>query len=206
MCDTETKTCNKCGEEKLLHCFSKTKRIKSGYISICKECSNKQSNARRKVRRVEDPEFRAKEIAQSKKWKIENKDKKNAYKRKYERDRYHNDPIYKLKNNYYSAINKALDGNVKGKVKFLGCTWEELKVHLESQFTEGMNWDNKGRGGWHVDHRLPLSAAKRDRDKIIALCHYSNLQPMWGADNISKLAKHCPKELAAFFEERKAAK
>jgi hypothetical protein len=204
----KTKICNKCGEEKSLDHFSKTKRIKSGYISICKDCCNKQSNERRKVRRIEDPEYRAKEISQSKKWRTENRDKKNDYKRKYEKDRYHNDPIHRMKMLYYSSVNNALSGNKRGKLKYLGCSLEHLQEHLESQFEDGMTLDNRGvgKGKWHVDHILPLAAAKGDEDKIIMLCHYTNLRPMWSHENEAKGDKHCPKELEAYFEERKAAK
>ena len=201
------KKCTKCLEEKLLDCFNKTTRIKSGYISICKECSNKKANIRRKVRRIKDPEYRAKDIAQSKRWRTENRDKKNEYKRKYENDRYHNDPIYRLKMLYYSSINKALSRNKRGKLKYLGCSLEYLQEHLKSQFEEGMTLKNRGvgKGKWHVDHILPLAAAKGDEDKIIMLCHYTNLRPMWSHENEAKSDKHCKKELAAYFKERKAA-
>ena len=40
----------------------------------------------------------------------------------------------------------------------LGCTWEELVVHLESKFDNGMTWSN--RGEWHIDHIIPMSSAK----------------------------------------------
>jgi hypothetical protein len=64
---------------------------------------------------------------------------------------------------------------------------EELKLYLESQFTEGMSWDNYGREGWEIDHIRPLSSFNlEDRDELLKACHYSNLQPLWRTDNRKK--------------------
>ena len=48
-----------------------------------------------------------------------------------------------------------------------------------------MNWDNYGFYGWHVDHKVPLSNGKTE-EETYKLCHYSNLQPMWWNENLSK--------------------
>lgn len=53
-----------------------------------------------------------------------------------------------------------------------------------------MSWDNYGRGGWHIDHIRPLlSFDLSDTEQAKQAFHYSNLQPMWQADNIRKGAK-----------------
>jgi hypothetical protein len=77
-------------------------------------------------------------------------------------------------------------GHTKPKKKtemILGCDYDTLKLHLESQFVDGMSWDN--RGEWHIDHRIPLSSAKTV-DDLIKLSHYTNLQPLWMEDNLKK--------------------
>ena len=63
----------------------------------------------------------------------------------------------------------------------VGCTKEEFKAHIESQFVEGMTWDNWTVDGWHIDHIIPLAAAGSN--------HYTNLQPLWWYDNLSKSDK-----------------
>jgi hypothetical protein len=68
----------------------------------------------------------------------------------------------------------------------LGCNWGFLKIHIELQFTDGMSWEN--RHLWHLDHEIPLSSAK-DEAALIKLCHYTNLQPLWAKDNLSKKDK-----------------
>jgi hypothetical protein len=70
-------------------------------------------------------------------------------------------------------------------VRDLGCTIEELKQHLESQFGPGMSWENYGK--WHIDHIIPLSSFDLSkRDELLKACHYTNLQPLWAKDNIKK--------------------
>jgi hypothetical protein len=71
-------------------------------------------------------------------------------------------------------------------VDIVGCGWGELRDYLESKFTDGMTWDNMNL--WHVDHIIPLVTAKTE-EQVLALCHYSNLQPLWAADNLSKSTK-----------------
>jgi hypothetical protein len=69
----------------------------------------------------------------------------------------------------------------------VGCTIEALKSHLESQFAVGMSWENHGVG-WHVDHIKALAHAKTP-EEMAELFKWSNLQPLWGPDNLRKGAK-----------------
>ena len=50
-----------------------------------------------------------------------------------------------------------------------------------------MTWNNhgNGKGKWHIDHKIPLASAK-DKEELMHLFNYKNLQPLWAKDNISK--------------------
>jgi len=76
--------------------------------------------------------------------------------------------------------------------KILGCTIEEFRLYIESQFTKRMTLENHGE--WHLDHILPLATAKTKED-IIRLNHYTNFQPLWAKDNILKSNKIIEKQL-----------
>jgi len=67
----------------------------------------------------------------------------------------------------------------------LGADWETVKEHFVSQFKDGMTWEAFIAGEIHVDHIQPLASAKTE-EELIALCHYTNLQPLWCLDNLSK--------------------
>jgi len=126
-------------------------------------------------------------------WYDKNKDK---IKKKYADihiKKYNNDKNYKLKHVLRSRLNKAINNNYKtgSAVSDLGCTIEELRKHLEDQFQEGMTWDNYGLKGWHIDHIKPLASFNlEDEEELLKACHYSNLQPLWAKDNLSKGAKY----------------
>jgi hypothetical protein len=70
-------------------------------------------------------------------------------------------------------------------------SWEEFKKHMESQFTDGMNWGNYGNKietDWSIDHIIPISSATT-LEEVKKLNHYTNLRPMWHIDNIKKRDK-----------------
>jgi hypothetical protein len=72
-------------------------------------------------------------------------------------------------------------------VKDLGCSIEECKKYIESQFKESMTWENWGVYGWHLDHKIPLDSFDlTDREQFLKACHYTNLQPLWAKENLSK--------------------
>jgi hypothetical protein len=107
--------------------------------------------------------------------------------RKYQRDRRETDVNYRLRINLRNRLHGALRGNYKAgsAVRDLGCTIPELRSKLESQFAEGMNWDNYGE--WHIDHIKPLSKFNlANRQDCLEAFHFSNLQPLWKKDNLQK--------------------
>jgi len=106
------------------------------------------------------------------------------------------DKLFKLKLTLRNQIYRILDGEKKQKYNIktfdlLGCTPKYLKEYLEKKFKPGMNWDNYGNLGWHIDHIKPLSLAKDEEDVIKGkFFHYSNLQPLWADENIKKSNKY----------------
>lgn len=68
----------------------------------------------------------------------------------------------------------------------LGCSMAEFMRHLECQFLPRMGWHNRAR--WHVDHIVPLSSAYTP-EEVVARFHFTNLRPLWAADNRSKGSK-----------------
>jgi len=108
------------------------------------------------------------------------------------RDRKKSDPLFKASCNIRRLINHAIKtyGITKqGKtVDILGCTFLELKQHLENQFELWMCWDNYGlyngelNHGWDIDHITPLSSATSE-EELIKLNHHTNLQPLCSKRN-----------------------
>jgi hypothetical protein len=62
-------------------------------------------------------------------------------------------------------------------------SFAKVGAPVAAQFRAGMRWELYRQ--WEVDHIMPLSSA-RTPIELIALCHYSNLQPLWRSDNLRK--------------------
>ncbi len=98
---------------------------------------------------------------------------------------------YTLKLNMACSINQSLKGNKNGRSweKLVGYTLDDLIRHLERHFLPGMTWQNRGRGGWHIDHKNPVSAFNFETtdDLDFQKCwNLKNLRPLWEPDNLKK--------------------
>lgn len=103
-----------------------------------------------------------------------------------------NEPLFKLKFNIRTLVRNALKRGFTEKSKrtqeILGCSFEDFKLHLESQFDENMNWENQGTY-WHMDHIIPISSAET-KEEVYRLNHYTNFQPLYWLDNLKKSDKY----------------
>lgn len=156
-----------------------------------------------KYRKIEKNIIRKKEVGK----KYTNTDEYRKMNREVSRKRYKTDKYRKYMNNYItkrklidinfrliyllrSRIYHAIKNELKNgsAIKDLGCTIPLLKIHIEKQFKSGMNWNNHGK--WHLDHKIPLSSFDlTNREQFLKACHYSNIQPLWAFDNLSKGSK-----------------
>lgn len=205
-----SKTCTSCNKTFSLNSFYFRNKAKGWLTSCCKMChKNKvknlpsQSKTARKIRNkkyyeknkselirkatVHYIENKSKRLSQMKQYRKANKNKIMEHQAKREKYLLKNDPTFRLQKNLRSRLNKALQHGYKtgSAIKDLGCSIAELKIYLESNFQPGMTWNNYGQ--WHVDHIRPLSSFDlTNPTQLNAACHYSNLQPLWAKDNLSK--------------------
>jgi hypothetical protein len=180
---------------KYLHCpaCNKVKKkedysIKKILIeSVCDECKLLRKQEFRK-RRIEREKLRKRTPEERKKQKQKRIESGKAA--AYERERKIADPAYRFKqsvrNNVFNAIRKNGYKKSKKTEEILGCTLDYFRQHIESQFSDGMSFENHGE--WHIDHIVPLSTAKTEED-VLRLNHYSNLRPLWALDNLRKGSK-----------------
>lgn len=183
------KTCPICNIEKEIVEFSDVKssrciKCNVTYMKEYYEKNKKRISEQKKHYRKNNSEKIKK---QKKKYYLENKDKINEYKRRWESNKRKTDILFRLKQSVRHRINTIISRTnmVKSKSSFdlVGIDVLELKQYLESKFIDGMSWDNYGV--WHIDHVIPLSSAKNE-EELYKLCHYTNLQPLWGEENLKK--------------------
>jgi hypothetical protein len=199
------KICSKCGNEKPVEEFYKKKDSKDGYRSDCIVCVKEQKkkyNGRYGDRKRKwYDENKELTIQRSKEWRESNIEKNRKLNResdkrrrplisKYRRERYQLDNLFRLRDGISSLIGNSF--RKKGYSKksktnqILGVDYKGFMKHIESQFMEGMTWDN--RGLWELDHKIPVSLGKTE-EEIIKLNHYSNFQPLWREENRKKSNK-----------------
>jgi len=130
-------------------------------------------------------------LAYKKEWGKRNKEHCREHQKQYMKNRCKTDVNFRILCNYRGRIYKAIKENAKSEctTKIIGCTIEELKQHLENQFSEGMTFENYGK--WHIDHVKPCSLFNLENEADQRECfNYKNLQPLWAIDNIIKSNKY----------------
>jgi hypothetical protein len=177
------KTCTKCNIEKISDDFYKHKRM-------CKDCCREKN----KTWRLENKELVK---STSRRSYLKHKEDRREPRRTYASNRRQSDVMFALRSRISSSIKNSMRGkNGKKSIDILGCSFEELKVYLESKFEPWMNWENRGlyngelNYGWDIDHIVPSSSAKSE-DDLIRLNHYTNLQPLCSKVNRDIKKDYC---------------
>lgn len=124
--------------------------------------------------------------------KEENRQRRRDWWAKYAKERKVKDPQYatilRIRTRICMALkNKGVKKSLK-TVELIGCSYDFLRKHIESQFREGMCWNKKH--SFHIDHIIPLNSFDlADPEQLKAACHWTNLQPLYPKENMSKGSK-----------------
>ena len=194
------KKCSDCKKVLTINKYYKNKYSKNGFDYRCKEC-------RKKIYKIYYNINRQKMINNAIRYYNNHKDKINKQRKNskqsasYYRNRRKNDITYRLKKNISNSFRKSL--TKKGYTKkskthqILGIDWDTFKKHIENQFIDNMSWDNFNK--IHIDHKIPIAAASTEFE-VIALNHYTNLQPLWAEDNVRKSDKYDPEDFKKYMD------
>lgn len=174
--------------DRILEKLAKYRRQNPEKVSACKKaCRAKkieQYKARGKQKYLEG---REQALLRQAEYRRRNWPRVLAWNTAYKRERLRSDPLFRLeyavRNRTFVAFRDRGYGKGSRTRELIGCDWADLMAHMSAQFTPGMTIENYGE--WHVDHIIPLSSASSEGE-LIRLCHYTNLQPLWAAENIRK--------------------
>jgi hypothetical protein len=179
----------------------------------CPEKLKKWSNTsyqNEKEKRKNDPQLKKERVQLSRNWANKNRPRIRELDRKYWhegtkkqkryeyiKNRKENDLEFHIKENARSRAHGLLKNALTDKiikhcttVDFFGCTPKFLTEHLRSQYKPGMTDKNYGKE-WHLDHIKPCSLFDlTDKKQFLQCWHYTNLQPLWAAENLAKSNKY----------------
>lgn len=203
------KICSKCKREKNFDEFCKKKDSKDGLSFYCKECRSINSkveyinNKEQKIKYYKQNIERKKKIDYDYRIRNDIREKRNKYLKEYNQKykkalneyhrkrrsfKYKTDINFKLTCILRARLSQALKGRNKIVTTFslLGCNIDELKMHLEKQFSNDMSWQNHGII-WEIDHivgccNFDLTYLEQQKQCF----HFSNLQPLYKLQNRQK--------------------
>ena len=210
-----SKPCKACGIEKALTVENWTpqKAGKYGFTSRCRDCkkaenaalrSRPDQAARQQAWRDANKDYTKRyneayrgagysSTADVARWRKENIDHARAQEAKRNRDRRKADPCFLMKGRISARLWSMLQGKAgRSTEELLGYTMQELRAHIERQFTKGMSWEAVARGEVEIDHIIPVSSFRIgsiDDPSLRACWGLANLRPMWKRDNRAKGAK-----------------
>lgn len=203
------KKCSKCQLEKEEKEFQKQSKSKDGLRSMCSPC--KQA-----ARREYYQQNKAKELQSNKQWidkniekvrafrlKHSRKPERKAYQKQYRKEHRRERADYqtklerenlsyriasRLRHRLYMALKAQKTSKTYSAMKLLGCDIGIFKLYIISKFEPDMSWNNYGQ--WHIDHIIPCASFNLENLEEQKQCfHYTNLQPLWAFDNLTKNKK-----------------
>lgn len=142
--------------------------------------------AERRTRILNDPTLLEKRRATLRRSYQKNKIKHNAIRR-----RFRNTPNAKMADRLRGRLRAAMKHGKHGKkiALLIGCSLEDFRKHIESQFTAGMTWENHGTV-WSLDHIRPCCRFDLTTEAGQRECfHYSNTRPLGKRENCIKHSK-----------------
>lgn len=190
--ETGLKICSKCRRELPLSFFYKRERYNDGLDLQCIECRRERQ---RIVNATAEHRENQKRYQQSKKGRLQTKvaNKRSLeYKRNWIKTKRESDMEFKIVTNLRTRFNHMISDYHLHKWNstfiYLGCTVDIFIKYIESQFQEGMTWENYGQ--WHIDHIIPLIYFDLTKEENLYIAwNYRNLQPLWSSENYSKAGK-----------------
>lgn len=164
--------CPKCNSSKKKECFFRNQKRKTGCSVYCKSCA-KEYNKNHYIK------HRKRWIDRSTKWRQENKEKVRAY-QKIKRSSTQAKRAEVLRMRARCTL-RTKNSNIFSPT--LGCTGNEFKAYISSQFKNGMNFDNYGKI-WNIDHIKPIKTFDlTDPEQYKAAAHYTNCRPVFVEDH-----------------------
>ena len=178
------KTCPQCQQTKPSSAYSKKRSAKDGLQTYCKDCSKEYRTNNSNKLKEQRKEYKG----------------RPEYKERYNertRERYKNNPQSRLRIKVSVETRNVLLGvhsyghavSEQYGIKKVGLTTIQYREYTESLWTEGMSWDNygHGEGKWTIDHIRPKNFYDLTDPELYRKCsYYTNTQPMWYMDNVSK--------------------
>lgn len=201
------KTCTLCKKEKDLCNFSKNVNSPDGFMCRCKECEKDrkkwyyseqycdvmkskretQKDALNKYSKDYHSKNKHTIHQRNKVWRSKNKESIRSRIRRYYKtsEKFRMSVI--LRSRIRSALKRFHTTKKARTFELIGCGLKELKSHLCSLMKDGMTWDKLMSGEIHVEHKIPCALFDLTKKSHQLACfHFSNLQPMFGHDNLVK--------------------
>ncbi|KAL9189949.1 hypothetical protein ACHAXT_009624 [Thalassiosira profunda] len=121
-------------------------------------------------------------------------------------ERYHTDPDFRLglllRSRLRYTLKEKFKTSYKGKSELVGCTPRQLRLFIEQQFKDWMNWENHGRPAgcrsgwiWELEHIKPVKKFDLNNEEDLKqMNHWSNLMPLHWKINAEKGSKYDEKD------------
>ena len=205
--EVEIKHCPTCDSWKDLSEYNKQSSSWDKLARMCRKCYCEYKTNKRK----NDEKYKQSDILYKQKYeqsgrrkevsKIRYEEKKDEILKKciaYNKKKYNTDPYFKVVCCMRSRISKLLKQKNADKYNkfynYLGCSKQDFILYFQAKFKEVMTWENHGE--WHIDHIKPCASFNLLNEEEQKKCfHYTNLQPLWASENLSKGSKYLDQNL-----------